>query len=101
MFGNKYLQTKSKGIIFIIDLILATAVVVAIILFITSIKPQSVVKQQYDLVYTEAESVLQNKNINLDYDSSKDYLCRSFNKVYFDSVSLKNSNYHICTNIIR
>lgn len=102
MFGNKLIKTNNKGLIFIIDLILATAVVVAIILFIITIKPQSVVKNQYDLVYSEAESFMLNKTVTLSYDSSKDYVCKDYNRVYFILNSgLNITPEKICTNIIR
>jgi uncharacterized membrane-anchored protein len=101
MFGRQSKFVNNKGLIFIIDLILATAVVVAIILFIITIKPQPTVKTQYDLVYVEADSVMNNKTTTLDYDTSKDFVCRDYNRVYFNFNELTITSERMCANIIR
>jgi len=97
MFGDKL---GNKGIIFIIDLIVASAIIIMALIFISQIKFENTLKQQTDLVFSEAQSYLMNvPNIDTT-DYNKEFVCRDYKKQYIqnkDKIIIDDKT--ICTNL--
>ena len=102
MFGINTILKNQKGLIFIIDLILIVSAIVLVLIYITETKPGIITKQQYDLVYGEAQVFFTNNNSNNSVDKNKDYICRNYSNVYFDIANvLRIEDQNVCTNILR
>lgn len=93
MFGN-------KGIIFIIDLIVASAIIIIALIFFSQIKPGNTLKQQSDLVYLEAQEYLMNVPNNTNIDTNKDYFCRNYVKAQIKNNNSVAEDKNVCTNVI-
>ena len=95
MFGN------SKGLIFILDLIAAVAVITIALIFIVQVKPENTLKQQNDLVYLEAQNYLMHVPLTNTYDINKNYVCRNYTKLYIATLNtMVSEDKNICTNVI-
>lgn len=102
MFGiSPVLEMKNKkGIIFILDLVFCVAIVVFALAFITQTNPQKITTYQNDLTYLEADSFLTNQEIITTTDANKDFVCRTFSRIYFDDTNtLLVEDQNVCTNV--
>lgn len=96
MSGNRFSIGK-KGLFFILDLVLAVGVVVLVILYATTITPAKPLQQSNDLTYLEAQLFLSGQNTVPQYDTSKNFVCRSFTLFFLQT--LQQQAPKICVNM--
>ena len=100
MSGNNFFNSR-KGIIFIIDLVLAVAVITFAFVFVSQVKPEQTLKPQEDLVYLEAQDFLFGMTIIPNIDINKEYLCRNYKKPNIQNQKLVLVDKNVCVNVIR
>lgn len=72
MFGN-------KGLLFILDLILISSVIIFVFIFAINFDEKKMTKTQSDLTFDEAKYFLSGENAN--QTSDEKYVCRDFNNI--------------------